>query len=312
MKNLQTLFVGDNGKFYNLSYEQIFMEQDGRKMMANVPDFFSKFFDWQVTKSKIYKNDIVEPKTVYTKTDFLPFFVYSVLPQIKNEFILITACSDFSPQVNWNDFHWEKYYKILINNPKLKFWYMNNMRYKNEKTFSLPMGFGASSRNILKDSTEKDIDQKVIKIRDGVNTEEKIDKIFCCFRDRDWNVCGEDMIIRPQILKIINDNREFFEFYDDLPLEDFIETLAKYKYCLQPHGNGMDPSPTCWQSLAVKTIPVIYKSPNVVSMFEGTDSVIFFDKFEQIIDRNLYVDKDPIEFEFLTCEYWANKIKSKI
>ena len=312
-KTDQKYFLGDNGKFYNLYYEQVFLEQDGNKMFANVPDYFSTLFDWQVTRSRIYKNGIEEPNTIYLKTDFLPFFVYSVLPQIKNEFILITACSDFSPQVNYNEFHWKKYYQILINNPKLKFWYMNNMRYKNEKTFSLPAGFGASAGNFWPGCTEKEADEFILKKSQSINRNEKIDKIFCSFRDRITNVCGHDMVIRPEMTKIIENNKSLFNVYEpNMAFKEFVDTISKYKYALIPHGNGMDPNPTCWISLALQTIPVIYKTPNSADMFVETNSVIFFENLDDIIKKDLYVDKDPIDFEFLTCKYWANKIKSKI
>jgi len=306
--NMQDIFLGDNGKLYSIAYKQIFVEQDGNKMIANVPDYFSTYFDWQVTRSKIYKNNINNPKTVYLKTDYLPFFVNVVLPQIKNQFILITACSDYSPEVNFS-----REYHILMNNANLKFWFMNNMRNKNEKSFSLPAGFGASAGNFWPDCTEKTADEKVLKFRNAVNINEKItDKIFCGFRSRDSNSCGSDMVIRPAIWDIIIKHKDLFDIYEPMPFDNFLETLSKYKYCLNPHGNGMDPSPTCWLSLAMYTTPVIFKTPNVVDMFKGTDSVIFFEKFEEIIDKSFYVNKSPIDFEFLTCEYWANKIKSKI
>jgi hypothetical protein len=304
---MSKVFFGTNGKIYNLSYQQIFVEQDGNKMLADVPDYFSIYFDWQVTRTKVYKNTDT-PKTVYIKTDFLPFFVNTVLPQIHNEFILITACSDFSPEINFN-----REYHILLNSPKVKFWFMNNMRNKNEKSYSLPAGFGASAGNFWPGCSEKDADELVLKMRGAVNIKQKIsDKIFCGFRNRDSNSCGSDMVIRPAILEIVNKNKDLFDIYDPMPFPKFLETLSKYKYCLNPHGNGMDPSPTCWLSLAMYTIPVIYKTPNVVDMFTDTDSVIFFEKFEEIINRDLYSNRSFIKFEFLTCEYWANKIKSKI
>jgi len=304
-----------------MKYNQIFLGQDGNKILSGGPDNFSKYFDWTIVPFNqnilftIKRKNI--PQTIYLKTDFIPRFVKEILPLINNEFILITACSDFSPEVDFKHYNFKKNYDILIEDPRLKFWFMNNMKTKREKSFSLPVGFGAGIPGFgpIGNTPEQYVDNFVLEIRKSSKIEnKKTDKIFCSFRDPGRNVCGEEMYIRGKILKIIEKQNDIFDIFpaDSMNFEFFVKKLAEYKYSLCPHGNGMDPSPTAWLSLAVNTIPVIYETPNVVNMFEGTDSVIFFDKFEQIIDKNLYVDKNPIKFEFLTCEYWANKIKSKI
>jgi len=288
-------------------YNQIFLGQDGNKILSDIPDNFSKYFDWQITRSKIFKKTDI-PRTIYLKTDFLPLFVNITLPKINNQFILITACSDYSPEINFN-----KQYNILINHSKLKFWFMNNMKTKNEKSFSLPCGLGAG--RFWNNCNPKEIDDIIIKIRNSVNNDNKItNKIFCCFREAYFNVCGNDMFIRPAISKIVNKNKDLFDIYepDSMNFETFIKTLSRYKYSLCPHGNGMDPSPTCWLSLAVNTIPVIYRIPNTIDMFNEIDSVIFFDNFEDITNKNIYIDKSYIDFDFLTCKYWSNMINSKI
>jgi hypothetical protein len=106
---------------------------------------------------------------------------------------------------------------------------------------------------------------------------------------------------------------DIFDFYEpNMPFPEFVKTISKYKYALCPHGNGMDPSPLAWVSLIVKTIPVCYRTPNAVSQYEGTDSVIFFDNLEEVLDKEIYKPKQPIDFDFLTYKYWASKINNKI
>lgn len=297
-----------------MAYNQIFLGQDGNKLLAGLPDNFSKYFDWKITllgHSLFVHKKTEIPKTVYLKTDFLEEFIRTILPSIHNEFILITGASDFSPEIDFRNQYFSREYKILMKDPRLKFWFMNNMKTKTEKTFSLPCGIAAGK--YWDKCTEREVDELILKVRNETRDEEKInDKIFCGFKPAWFNVCGEDMFIRPAITEIINKNKDLFDIYEQMPFESFLRTLAKYKYALCPQGNGMDPSPTAWLSLAVNTIPVIYRNTNTTDMFQGTDSVIFFDKFDEITNRELYQEKDPIEFEFLTCEYWANKIKSKI
>ncbi len=294
-------------------YKKIFLGQDGNKILAGWSDDFGEYFDWVMIPMGnilIARKKMEIPKTIYLKTDFLNLFVDTILPSIKNEFILITGASDFSPEVNFN-----RAYNILISSPKVKFWFMNNMRNKTEKSFSLPAGLGAGVPGLgpVPGWNEERIDKAIIKIRNSINISEKIkDRIFCSFRERTSNVAGQDMVIRPAIFEIVNRNKNFFDIFEPMDTENFIRTLGKYKYSLCPHGNGLDPSPTMWLSLAVNTIPVIFNTANVRDMFSGKDSVIFFNKFEEIINKNLYSDRPSIDFEFLTCEYWANKIKSKI
>ena len=166
-----------------MKYKQLFLGQNDNPIVAGVPDNFSRYFDWITLplNSNVlnnYKNSEV-PKTVYLKTDFLPAFVNSVLPKIENEFILITCCSDYSPEVNFN-----VQYRILMNHPKLKFWFMANMRNKNEKSFSLPVGLSSynfgGKPNCYDPLDVEEVENYLLKIRN--NQTPKIDKVFCSFR----------------------------------------------------------------------------------------------------------------------------------
>lgn len=285
-------------------YDQIILGQDGHQLMTGNLDPFSKYFDWTIANNKIIKNKEI-PETIYLKTDGLPYFVSDIFPLILNPFILISGGSDYSPEINF-----PIQYKYLLESSKIKFWYMNNMRSKTSKTFSLPGGIAAGK--FWDNSTHKEVDEIILKYRD-LSPKEKIkDKIFCSFRSRHHNDCGKDMIIRPQVLEIVKKHSEMFDIYppDSLNFKEYLSTLSRYKYILNPHGNGMDPSPTVWLSLLMNSIPVIYKIPNTISMFEDRDCVIFFDHFEQIANKDLYQEKDSVDFNFLTCEYWASKIKN--
>lgn len=301
------LLIVDNRNIKNIfNYkEEIFLGQDGVSMLNDTPDFFSSFFDWQFTYNKIYTNNIKEPKTICLKTDLLPRFINYILPQINNEFILITGYSDFSPEINF-----KREYNILINDKRVKYWYMNNMKNKTSKTYSLPVGLGSKYfPNVRKELVENII----LNIRNSIKIENKItNKIFCCFANKNYNIVGNEHAIRPKILDIILSHPKTFDFYQKLTFEEFLLTLSKYKYAIVPYGNGLDPNPTCWLSLALYTIPIIYKTDNVVDMFSDNDVVIFFEKFEDILNKEIYVDKPYVDFEFLTYKYWVNKIKSKI
>jgi len=286
-------------------YKQIFLGQDGNKILLGVPDNFGIYFDWQIAFPNIYKKNN-HPRTVYLKTDFLREFVKFILPSINNEFILITACSDLSPQISFPN-----EYDTLIHDQRVKHWYMNNMRYKNNKVSSLPCGIAAGK--YWDNCTPEEVDKVICTTIDNTDVKNKKDKVFCSFREAYFNVCGNDMFIRPKISEIINkkEYKDIFDVYsNNMQFREFLKTLSEYKYALIPHGNGMDPNPTAWLALALKTIPVIYKTPNSIDMFKDKDCVIYFENFEDITNKNLYIEKQPVDFEFLTMQYWANKINN--
>lgn len=285
--------------------EEIFLRQNGFKILSGTQDYFIQSFDWQLTKSGLNRK-ISIPKTVCIKIDFLPLFVDRILPDIQNEFTFVSAYSDYSPEINFN-----REYNILINNPNLKFWFMNNLKTNHPKTISLPCGLGAGQ--FWQGCKEEEVDNFLINVRDKFYNSNKLNKVFCCFRDRNWNVCGDDMVIRPKIYDLIKDRTDIFDVYPEgsLDFKTFVETLSKYKYILCPHGNGMDPNPNAWLGLLVNTIPIVYETVNSISMFEDTNSVIYFKKFEDLLNPNIFQEREPVNFEFLTNNYWVDKIKNK-
>jgi len=284
---------------------EIFLGNDGNHLIAGRPDYLSKFFDWQVTYRGILGNTD-KPKTIYIKTDLLPNFTQNILPNLKEEFILISSCSDYSPEINFKN-----EYDIIVNHPLVSHWFMQNMNSFHEKTSSFPTGLGA--RIFYDDTPQANVDSVLMEVRNKVKVEDKIDKVFCSFRARDINICGDANVIRPKIMKLIEGRTDIFDFFEpDMKFPEFVEKISKYKYALCPHGNGIDPSPNAWVSLIVKTIPVVFKNPNTTSHFEDIDSVIFFEELEQLLDKNLYQPRPEVDFEFLTHKYWADKMNSKI
>jgi len=285
-----------------------FLSQNGHDIFAGRPDYFGSLFDWCFTVSGMHKKCEI-PKTIYLKTDFLPHFVDNILPTIENEFVLITACSDYSPEVIFN-----REYNILINHPNVKYWFMNNMRTKTEKSFALPAGLG--SRHLGPGDGPDylgDVDGKLLEIRDRVLNSEKLNKVFCGWKHRGSSVAGDDMILRPALSEFVKKHPDRFDVYEETtPFYEFVEKMSSYKYVLCPGGNAPDPTPNAWFALMMGCIPIVWRVDNNVSIFDDVDSVIFFKEFEELLDDNFYVEKEKIEIDFLTNERWANKIKSKI
>ena len=271
------------------------MGHDGYSMLDNKGFYFANRFDWIMTKDIIIKNKEI-PRYIYIKTDFLNKYVDQIM-NVKNEFVLISGCSDFSPQMNFK----ESYLKI-INIPNLKKWYTENNLSNHPKMFSLTVGFAHHT---------KEYEDKLLSIRKNIQIHEKKDKIFCCWRGRNSNVCGNEYIERTQMVEFVKDYPTLFDIYSDvLDISDFQHKLSTYKYCLCPLGNGVDCAPKIVECFFLKTIPIVRKTHNVVNLYEKYP-VIFVDDFKDVLNMELSYDEN-IEWdkiiESFTCEHWFEAI----
>ena len=205
---------------------QKYIGHDGRAMVDNRSFYFANNFDWVITKDKIIKNKVI-PNSIYIKIDYINKWLHQIL-KIKNNFILITGCSDFSPQI-----HFSKAFNIIINLPNLVAIYSENNLSSHPKAFSLPVGFATH---------DKDYEDKLLILKEKINVKEKINKVFCCWRPRGNNCCGEEFNDRNNKTDFIKTNSKV-NFYQNLTQNNFNEKLSKHKWCLCTVGNGTDPTP---------------------------------------------------------------------
>ena len=309
-------------KFYPKSLEltrkeHFFLGHNGYEMMDDKGCQFSHNFDWIITQNKIIKKK-ENPKTVYIKIDYLHKFVHEILNQLTSSIILISGCGDYCPEINF-----PKEYNILINSPLIEKWYMENMFSKHSKTFSLPVGFATHSvkdENLVLDIRYKSlIEKNITNISIGVNLIDKflgetsIDhKIFCIWRNRDTNCCGNELALRKKFKEFILTNPNFFDWYepDEFTLEQYLNTLSKYKYSLCIHGNGIDPSPQAWYSLALNVTPIVIESENSKNIFSDVkDSVLFIkNEFDLLKICAKQPKLKPVPIYFLSQDYWKFKI----
>ena len=80
---------------------QIYLGHDGNAMKNNTSFYFANYFDWIFMKDKVIKKN-EHPNSCYIKTDYLQKYINDIL-NIKNDFILISGCSDFSPQIKYSE-----------------------------------------------------------------------------------------------------------------------------------------------------------------------------------------------------------------
>lgn len=274
---------------------QKYIGHDGYSMMDNTSFYFANYFDWIMCQYTIIKKNEI-PKTIYIKIDYLNNYVNEIL-KIQNDFILISGCGDCSPQVNFK----ESYLKI-INMPNLKKWYSENNLSDHPKMFSLTVGFATHT---------KEYEENILSIGKNINIKNKINKIFCCWRQRSGNCCGEEFVERGNMVKFIHNYPDIFDIHrDSLTLIEFQNKLSNYKWCLCPLGNGVDCAPKIIECFFLKTIPIVRKTKNVLNLYKNYP-VIWVDDFTDVLKMDLTYDEnidwDNIINSF-TCEYWYKKI----
>jgi hypothetical protein len=274
---------------------QRFIGHDGYSMMDNMSFYFANYFDWIIMQDKIIKKR-EEPRHVYIKTDYLDTYV-NVIENIKNSFILISGCSDHSPQINFNNA-----YSRIISLPYLTKWYTENNFLEHPKMYSLTVGFATHS---------KDYEDKLIEIGNNINITEKKNKVFCCWRERSTNCCGDEFVERGHLTSFIHNYPDVFDRYSEgLSTIDFQHKLSNYKWCLCPLGNGVDCAPKIVECFFLKTIPIVRKTYNNLSLYIKYP-VIWVNNFTDILNIKLEYDEtidwDNIINEF-TCEFWYKKI----
>lgn len=285
--------------------KMFFINGSGHDILNDKPNDFSQHFDWILTRTKLFKKK-KDPQIIYCKIDFLPYFASQILPRLFKKFVLVSSCSDYSPQVNF-----KKEYDAIIENPLLLRWYTNNKYENHPKLKSLPGGlchYTKEDENIL------------LQHRQNLGNIIKKNKILCIWRKRDFNVCGDEYITRTQLESFILNRPEIFDWFEpNLELTEFYKIMAEYRYILCPVGNGLDPAPKSFEAIALQTIPIILKTPNtdeyyndmpciLLDDFYKISSVDYLEKYYNVIRTKL----QNVDYIYkLSSEYMIDKIKSE-
>lgn len=283
--------------------KMFFVGNNGHDMINGNPCEFASNFDWIVTGKGLVKKS-AEPKTIYVKTDYLPTFVEKIIPQVKSDFVLVSGCSDFSPAVNFK----QQSEKILAN-PLLKRWYTENNLSSHEKIRAMPVGLNIHTHQV---------ENMLLDMRRNPKPKQK--KVFCSWRERVANVCGQEFVCRNDVRDWIKKHPDVFDWFEPgLELNGFIERMRGYKFVLCPLGNGIDPAPRAWHAMILGCIPIILdNNPNIHELYSGLPCVLVKDWNEVLedgfLDRALKrYEKEVTSDEFLvklSADYWEKKIKS--
>lgn len=197
-----------------------------RKLCDYIYDEFEKF---NIDNIKQFNG-----MKIFVKTDLLAEFIRNILFKIKTNFILYSHNSDLGIDEKYVD---------LLDNKYLKMWYAQNVLIRHNKLKSIPIGI-ANKRwkhgnvEILSDTINKN------------NTKDNL--IYCNF-DINTNIVERKKCI---------DNIFPITLSPKVDFEQYLEQLSKSYFVISPNGNGID----ChkhWESLYLKTIPIVTDSINI-------------------------------------------------
>ena len=136
-------------------------------------------------------------------------------------------------------------YLIYLDDPNLIKWYGQNIMTNHPKLESIPIGIA----NEIWPHGNEDVFKEVM--------DEKITKERLIYVNFDVSTNRSE---RKYCLNEINKNG--LEMGNKLPLKEYLEEVAKSYFVVSPNGNGVDCHKT-WESLYLKTIPIVTKSTNI-------------------------------------------------
>jgi hypothetical protein len=170
---------------------------------------------------------------IFVKIDYVHNFFMNVPSR---PFILITHNGDLP--VDGNYLHY-------MDNPNLVKWYGQNIMTVHPKLESIPIGIANEkwphgNESVFFEVMQKDIKkERLIYVNFDVNTN-RVER----------NDCLSEI------------NKKGLEMGVKLPFNQYLEEVAKSYFVVSPNGNGVDCHKT-WESLYLKTIPIVTESINI-------------------------------------------------
>jgi hypothetical protein len=184
----------------------------------------------------------------FVKTDYIQEFQHKFLPNINYNFVLITHDADNPVQ--------EQHIPIL-NNCFLKKWFGMNCHIIHDKLQPIPIG-------IANESWPHGNKQTLLDTANNEN--QKTGLIYSNF-DQNTNLNQ-----RCNVNDALKDVSGIYIEKNKLNYQNYLETLAAFKYVISPPGNSTD-CHRIWESIYVNTIPIVLKS---VPMLYFKDCPILF------------------------------------
>lgn len=244
---------------------------------------FKKICDYVLDEKGFNKTEVTNEIPIYfVKTDYLHSFFTSYKPS--NKYKIITHNSDYPI---------DKKFSNILEDTNLISWFGQNINFEHKKLKSIPIGIA----NEMWEHGNEDVLLKII------NKNNKKSKLIHCSFDINTNRYERLQCINAMsINNLVMNQREKFE--------DYLKSLSNSFFTLSPNGNGID-CHKLWESLYLKTVPVVTKSINID--FYKNLPIYVIDSWDHFnvgdLTEGLYYDIiKKHEMKMLDINYYVNKI----
>tara|TARA_R110000824_G_scaffold46485_2_gene133515 strand:+ start:5576 stop:6331 length:756 start_codon:yes stop_codon:yes gene_type:complete len=173
----------------------------------------------------------------------------------------------------------------------IKAWYTQNLNFKHDKVFAIPIGLENPEWHPSKIPTMLKMPQ----------SQKRVAKGFCQFN------LGTHPEERQGMAESLSSNNIDVDSFDCVNGQNFFQYLFNlkiYKYCLCPRGNGID-THRIWEALYMGCMPVV-KRHITHEFYEGQLPIIFVDEWKDFKDTEC--PASSFENPILTMDYWKNRI----
>lgn len=254
------------------------------------------------------------------KTDILLSYV-EYLANIKTKFILVTASNDDHcppylsyPSKQSKDIN-NKIYKLLENDNLIK-WLAKNPCIIHCKIEPYILGPKWQWKTTRFNGENKNTHMRIFKkhcLTPKKNLYDKEMKKNLLYFNFTSQTTGNPLYSPHKNIRnnIKNNLSKHFEWINNQPFEEYIETLKTYKFCIAPPGRGID-THRCWEALMVGTIPIV-ESNTLNNLYINLPVVVVTD-WSSITEEYLIIRYQKIikeqnyDFNKLYTYYWKNKI----
>lgn len=216
---------------------------------------YDEFHELNLTNKKLF-----DGMKFFVKTDFVGKFEQNILPHLKNKFYLYCHNSDLDSPSSLN----------LLDHPLLIHCFSQNVNCIHPKLSSIPIG--------IANSHWPHGDIEVLKNIQSLNIK-KNNLVYCNFSTE------SNSQERAECIKHAGQ----FNKHEKKPFKEYLEDIAKSFFCISPNGNGTDCHRN-WESLYLKTIPIVTESINI-SFYKKYPFLVIenWSKFNKLnLNKSLY------------------------
>ncbi len=227
---------------------------------------------------------------IFLKTTLLEWFCKEIHPRIKSHYIIISHNSDD---------HAPDKFSYILDDEKLIAWFAQNVDIKHHpKLFPIPIGISNQYWPI----GQTHILEKLIPQAPNIKKEWLL-YLNCS--------TGTNPTQRGEVQNLFN-NKEYCHKGSRKSWHDYLIDLAKSKFVLSPHGNGLDCCRT-WEALYMGCIPIV-KTSSLDKLYTDLP-VVIVDNWHEVTEDFLHkkwveMKNKNFNMEKIYAGWWLNQIKT--